>query len=99
MTKVRYSAKARADMLDIWLWIAERGGERLADDILDRMELRVARLSLYPRLGRKRPDIAEGARVLVVERWLVLYDADESDVRIFRVIDGASDLRRLRWEK
>lgn len=99
MASIQYSAKARADIADIWFWIAKEAGDRLADDIIDRIEQRISRLALYPRLGRIRPDIGDGARSLVVERWLVLYDTGTDNVRILRVMDGATDLRRLRWEK
>jgi len=50
-------------------------------------------------MGPKRPEIATDARVLVVERWLVLYSVDNDDVRIVRIMDGASDLRDITWEE
>lgn len=35
--------------------------------------------------------------MLVVERWLVLYRADDNAVRIVRLLDDAIDLGRLQW--
>ncbi|HWT60165.1 MAG TPA: type II toxin-antitoxin system RelE/ParE family toxin [Rhizobium sp.] len=99
MAAVVYSRRARADMLDLWLWIAEKSGQPIADTVIDRIERRIASLERHPQMGPKRPDIARGARILVVERWLVLYACDSDDVRIVRVIDGASDLRDIGWEE
>jgi toxin ParE1/3/4 len=44
-----------------------------------------------------RPDIRPGTRVLVVDRWLVLYRQIEDDVQVVRIVDGARDLARLDW--
>ncbi|RFB91988.1 plasmid stabilization protein [Rhizobium leguminosarum bv. trifolii] len=99
MAAVVYSKRARADMLDLWLWIAEKNGPPIADTVIDRIEQRISSLERHPQMGPKRPDIARGARILVIERWLVLYTCDSDDVRIVRVIDGASDLRDIGWEE
>lgn len=86
-------------MLDLWLWIAGSSGPAMADTIIDRIEQRISSLGPHPEMGPKRPEIAADARVLVVERWLVLYSVDNDDVRIVRIIDGASDLRDIQWEE
>ncbi|PIP01112.1 Plasmid stabilization system protein [uncultured Pleomorphomonas sp.] len=97
MAEVVYSRQARADMLDVWLWIAETSGATMADTLIERIERRVSMLANHPEMGPVRPEIAEAARVLVSERWLVLYCIDEMLVRIVRVVDGARDLRQIEW--
>ena len=92
---VLYSARARNDILEIWIWLAEKRGTGLGDQILDRIEKRVSALSSFPEMGPRRTDIDAAARMLVVERWLVLYRLDDDAVRIIRVLDGSSDLRRV----
>ncbi|ARM89481.1 toxin-antitoxin system toxin RelE/ParE family protein [Rhizobium sp. CIAT894] len=99
MATVLYSSRARADMLDLWLWIAEKSGPPIADTMIDRIERRISSLERHPQMGPKRPAIARDARALVVERWLVLYSCDSTDVHIVRIIDGASDLRDISWEE
>lgn len=99
MARLVYSARARADMEDIWLTLAKGGGALLADHILDRIALRAAMLKQHPHLGPARPEIADNARSLRVERWLVLYRADSDVVRVMRVIDGARHLRRIGLDK
>jgi toxin ParE1/3/4 len=52
------------------------------------------RLSDFPERGRARPEIAEGARSLVVGQYLVLYRICENAAEIVRFIHGARDLSR-----
>jgi toxin ParE1/3/4 len=94
--KVRYTRRARADLLDIWEWIAS---DKLAtaDRVYDAIEKRCNSLREHPQLGRPRPEIAEGARSLVMERWFVFYRIVEDGVQIVRVVDGARDLSKMAW--
>jgi toxin ParE1/3/4 len=92
---VRYSKRAKQDLLDIWLWIARDKGTAFADDIVERIERRGAGLAEFPEMGVARPEIAPDARSLVAERWLLLYRVEDADVLVVRVVDGARDLTRV----
>ena len=71
---------------------AETASPAIANDKLDRLTARVSALAAHPMLGPVRTDIAENARMLVCDRWLVLYlIADDGHVHIVRVVDGARD--------
>ncbi|HEV7327961.1 MAG TPA: type II toxin-antitoxin system RelE/ParE family toxin [Bosea sp. (in: a-proteobacteria)] len=93
---VHYTDRAKQDLLDIWLWIA-RDSATVADAVLDRIEQRAATLSHHPEIGMARPEIGEGARGLVSERWLVLDRLVDGGVQIVRIVDGARDFGRLGW--
>lgn len=95
MSTVTYSAMARTDMVELWVWIASQSGAEAADTITDRIERRIAMLGDNPMLGPARPDIGEGARHLTCERWLALYRVKPDGVQIARVLDGAMDVRHL----
>jgi len=92
--QVRYARQARQDLVDIWKHIAV-DSPATADQCLDRIEARCKRLTTFPELGPKRPDIGADARVLVIERWLAIYRLIEEGVQIVRVIDGARDVTGL----
>ncbi len=49
----------------------------------------------FPESGPLRPDIADGARMLVIVRWLALYEITTGGVRIMRIVDAARNLGEL----
>jgi toxin ParE1/3/4 len=91
---VRFSRQAKADLLDIWLWIAQ-DSVHTADRVIGELERRAAQLQDNPQLGPARPEIHPEARSLVVERWLVLYMQVDGGVMVVRVVDGARDLQKV----
>lgn len=97
MKRVIFTHAARQDLLDIWLYIAANNSEAVGDRIYDQIADSCRRLAEYPELGRSRPEIAEDARSLLVERWLVLYQIMGTNVQVVRIIDGARDLKRIDW--
>lgn len=94
MAQVRYTRQARADLIDIWLHIAANN-QTAADQCLERIEARCSRLATFAELGPQRPDIAPGARMLVIDRWLALYRIEQGNAQIVRVVDGARDLTKI----
>ena len=96
MTRVRFTQRAREDLLGIWLYIAPQS-PLIADQVYDRIEKSCGLLRDHPQLGPARPEIADDARALVIERWLALYRLVEDGVQIVRVVDGARDLTQVEW--
>lgn len=96
MGSVRYTRRAREDLLDIWVHIASQNPVA-ADQVYDRIEENCQLLRDHPQLGPARPEVAEEARVLVVERWLAFYRLLDDGVQVVRIVDGARDLTRLEW--
>lgn len=96
MGQLRYSDQAREDLLSVWAGIALHS-ESAADRVIDLIYDRCALLRDHPRLGPERPDIAEGARALIVEKWIAFYRVIEGGVQIVLVVDGRRDHSRLEW--
>ena len=97
MTRVRFTARAREDLLDIWLYVAARNSETVADRVYDGIEQTCELLREHPQIGRARPEIHRDARSLVIDRWLALYRVTENGAEIVRIIDGARDLAAIEW--
>lgn len=97
MRKVRFTRRAREDLLDIWLYIAPRDSEAVADRVFDRIEQSCQLLKDHPQLGPARPEIHENARALVIERWLAIYRLVEDGAQVVRIVDGARDLAKIEW--
>ncbi|WP_426436803.1 type II toxin-antitoxin system RelE/ParE family toxin [Bradyrhizobium genosp. P] len=95
MGEVRLSRLAERDLVDIWTRIAAGNGPARADHWIDRIEERCRQLARFPELGPARSDIAEGARMLVIARWLALYEMTTDGVRIMRIVDAARNLGEL----
>lgn len=94
MGRVRKTARATADLDEIWLYIA-MDNVPAADRLIDRITERTAALADHPRLGVARPNIAPEARMLTIGDYLVLYRVLDSDVAINRVVHGARRLEGL----
>ncbi len=95
MGEVRLSQLARRDLQEIWLHIAADKGPDVADHWIDRIEARCRQLVDFPESGPARPDIADNARMLVISRWLALYEITQDTVRIIRIVDAMRDLGEL----
>jgi toxin ParE1/3/4 len=93
---IKRSAKAQADLLEIWLYIADRD-ERAADRVLDEIE-RVWRLiATHPKMGRERPDILPGTRSFGVMSWTIFYRIETDFIEIVRVLHGARDIDEIEF--
>ena len=97
MTAVSKLPAAREDLLDIWLYVAARNSETVADRVYDGIEQTCQLLREHPQIGRARPEIHGDARSLVIDRWLALYRVTENGAQIVRIIDGARDLAAIEW--
>ena len=81
-------------MLSIWQHIA-MDDPQAADSILDAIDVKCQKLSIYPRLGPARDDIRSGMRYLAIGSYLALYKIDQDAVRIVRVLHARRDLHGL----
>jgi toxin ParE1/3/4 len=97
VSTVRFTRHAREDLLDIWLYIAPRSSDTVADQVYDRIEQTCQLLKHNPQLGPARPEIAEDARALVIGRWIALYRLMKDGVQVVRIVDGVRDLTTIEW--
>ena len=94
MARVRQTARATADLDDIWLYIA-KDNISAADRLIDRVTERCQGLADHPRLGAARPDVAPEARMLTIGDYLILYRVIGADAEVVRVVHGARRLDGL----
>lgn len=91
MSRIFWTKAAKQDLLDIWLWVAERNekaADRIQDDIAERLRLTLD----FPDAGALAPEAGPDARRLVVKPYIVLYSAESGGVRVVRVVHGRRDL-------
>jgi toxin ParE1/3/4 len=94
MARVRQTARAAADLDDIWFYIA-RDCVSAADRLIDRITEQCQRLADHPRLGVARPDIAPEARMLTIGDYLILYRVINAGAEVVRIVHGARRLEGL----
>lgn len=93
--KHRLAPEAEADLLEIWLYVAEGGGLAIADRFVESLTARFFLLTAHPLAGRARNDLLPGLRSYPVGEYVVVYRVDGDDVLIQRVVRGSRDLDAL----
>jgi toxin ParE1/3/4 len=93
----RVSARAAADLDEIWYYVARESGSieianRLTDTIIDRFVM----LAGFPTIGRARDDeFGPGCRSVTVGEYVIVYCVENEDALILRVVHGRRDLEAL----
>ena len=95
--KVTFSAIAKADLLDIAIYIAADNPTR-ALTFVDELESKCVKLGNAPGIGTARPELGEGIRVMPHENYVVFYCEKRQIIRIERVLHGARDIRANDFE-
>ena len=94
MPKIKRTAQAEEDLIEIWIYIAQ-DNIQAADRLLDEFEDKFFLLGEQPRLGPKRPDIAPELRYFPVGSYLILYREISGGIEIVRVVHGARRLTNI----
>ena len=94
MARVVRTRQARADLIDIWRYVAQHD-RQAADRLLLQIDVACDRLRHNPELGPARDEIRPGLRYLIVGQYLVLYRRVDDDVEVVRVVHGRRDLFNL----
>jgi toxin ParE1/3/4 len=82
--------RARADILDAYSYLAERG-PAAAERMLEHFSRRFDELSRFPFLGRGRSELGASLRGLLIDNYIAFYYVEADRVVIVRVIDGRMD--------
>jgi toxin ParE1/3/4 len=92
MSHIRFTSSAEADLLALWLTIAE---ENLlaADESLDVIQATVTLLGSQPEMGRLRPELADGIRSIPTRTpYIIFYLPDVDGLLVVRVLHHARDI-------
>ena len=94
MRQYRVSAATKADLDEIWFYIAQDNPEA-ADRFIRALVTRFLRLASMPEMGRRREELAPRLRSLAFGNYVIFYRPMENGVEIARVLHGARDLPPL----
>lgn len=84
--KVRHTAAARADLREVWRYIA-RDNPAAADGLLRRIGHKIRLLAAQPEAGRERGELG-AIRSTPAERYVIFYRVDTETVHIVRVLSA-----------
>lgn len=90
------TAKAEADLRDIFRQVAADNGLSAATSVLRKLEKALPNLAAFPHLGRAT---RSGARLHSVKPWIIVYRPITGGVEVLRVLDGRRDLGVLIGKK
>lgn len=89
---VVWRPRARADLLALYDWIAERADAETAFDYTSRIEARAALLATFPDRGTPRDDLVPGMRTIPYRRrTIIAYRVNGEDVEILRLVHAGQD--------
>ena len=94
MALYRVSDEARADLVDIWVYVAS-DNVRAADRVNAMLYERFATLAENAMMGRSRSELAPGLRSFPAGSYIIFYRPMENGVEIMRVIHHARDITAL----
>ncbi|MGZ8285419.1 MAG: type II toxin-antitoxin system RelE/ParE family toxin [Allosphingosinicella sp.] len=91
MRQVEFAPQARADLIDIFNYIAGDDTVR-AEAFVGRIEQRCNVLLDFPESGRSRSELAPDLRSIPHGRYVIFYTPGRTKVRIERILHGARDV-------
>jgi toxin ParE1/3/4 len=92
LSRLFFSPRAETDLERISDYIARNNPAR-AISFLDELRAHCDRVAVAPAQYPAREDLAEGLRMAVHGRYLILFRANQDGVRIERILHGARRLR------
>ena len=91
--RIEWHVLARADLFDIYDWIAEHADPQTAYAYTARIERRCESLSAFPHRGTPRDHLEPGLRSITFERRVIIaYRVEKDRVLILRLIRTARDI-------
>ncbi|HSU68575.1 MAG TPA: type II toxin-antitoxin system RelE/ParE family toxin [Tepidisphaeraceae bacterium] len=95
MSRATVSSQARADLKDIWNYIAERDVQA-ADRVLADLREAIGKVARMPGIGHPRREVADKRfRFWTVRSYLIAYYPDTKPIEIVRVVHGARNFKKL----
>lgn len=85
------SPQAEQDLVDIWLYIADDSPAN-ADQFLNHLTEQAQLFVTLPKSGKARPELAQDLRSFPVEKYILFYREQGSNIELVRVLHAARDI-------
>ena len=94
MTRLVVTANADSDFEDTLAYLQQEAGARIAIEYGRRFDVTLRRLVQFPRSGSPRPALGASARVARVPPNLLIYDYNQADAVILRILHERRNMTR-----
>ena len=94
MSQYRVSEVASADLVEIWLFIAQ-DDPNTADRFIRKIVSRFPKLASMPYLGRQREELSARLRSFPIGSYVVFYRPMDDGIEVVRVLHVARDFPPL----
>lgn len=91
MLQLVKAPKAEADLIDIWLYVAEDQPIN-ADRLLDRLNDAALLIAETPLMGVDRPDLSKDIKSFPVENYILFYRIKPDVLELVRVLSASRDI-------
>ena len=96
MPRVIFSPIARADLQEIWDYIAEDSVFQ-ADRLTDKFRVKFEHLAKWNTLGRPRPELGKECRSYPFGKYCFYFRPLEDGIEVIRVLHSARDLDQIEF--
>jgi len=98
MPTVIYSTESKADLRDIWDYIA-RDSSFQADRLILRFRAKLEYLAKWKTIGRQRPEFTTGCRSYPFGNYCFYFRPTDSGIEVLRILHSARDLDQITFPK
>ena len=91
MAEALRTIQANRDLLEIWVYTAERSPQS-ADRVIDTITAVLQELAQMPGMGRSREDYLPGMRSFPAGNYVIYYRPIADGIRVLRVLHGARNM-------
>lgn len=96
MARVIFSPSARADIQEIWDYIAEDSVFQ-ADRLTDKFRVKFEHLAKWNTLGRPRPELGQECRSYPLGKYCFCFRPLEDGIEVIRVLHLARDIDQIEF--
>ncbi|WP_395740181.1 type II toxin-antitoxin system RelE/ParE family toxin [Prosthecobacter sp.] len=96
MSQVIYAPNAKADLQQIWDYVAE-DSQMQADRLILSFRTKLQKLAGGNTLGRPRPDLCTNCRSTPFGKYCFYYRPTESGIEVLRILHSARDLGQINF--
>lgn len=92
--KLEFSARAIADLEEIWLHVSADSEEK-ADKLLKQITEKCSKLLGFPKIGKERNDLFVGLRSFPAGKFIIFYQEIDFGVEIVRIIHSSRNIQQV----